>query len=71
LAVHPVVEVDEELCIGSGECVALAPKAFSLGASDLIVTVLGTAPHVDLDTLEDAAVSCPTGAIQIVRQESA
>lgn len=66
----PQVELDQELCIGSGECAALAPNAFSLEDANLTVTVLATAPETDLETLRDAEMSCPTGAIRIVLADS-
>jgi len=66
----PQVEIDKQLCIGSGECVALAPSAFSLEDANLTVTVLATAPETALDKLRDAEMSCPTGAIRIVPSDS-
>lgn len=57
------VEVDPELCIGSGNCVHLAPKAFELDADGVAVPVDPGA--VSDDRLRLAARSCPTGAIRV------
>ena len=60
------VEVDLSLCIGSGDCVLLAPTAFHLGDADPTVSVLPGAAHTDPEQLRDAEMSCPTGAIRLV-----
>jgi ferredoxin len=57
------VEVDPDLCIGSGNCVHLAPKAFELD-EDGIAAPTETAA-VSEDQLRLAARSCPTGAIRV------
>lgn len=60
------VEVDPDLCIGSGECVAIAPQAFLLGPTDSTASVLSSAASAELEMLQDAEMACPTGAIRIV-----
>jgi len=62
-------EVDPDLCIGSGECVAMAPQAFLLGPADSTVTLLQDAATVELELLRDAEMSCPTGAIRVVASD--
>ncbi len=55
------VRVDRDLCIGVGNCVAIAPTAFKLDEENKAV-VLEPA-SVDGDTLLEAAESCPVQAI--------
>lgn len=56
------VEVDVDLCIGSGDCERLAPGAFEL-VDD--VSVVRDPESVDEETLRRAERSCPTGAITV------
>jgi ferredoxin len=58
------VEVDRELCIGSGTCVRLAPGAFALDDEEISVVVDPDAAGED--KLRLAAEACPTDAIRIV-----
>lgn len=57
------VEVNPELCIGSGNCVHLAPNAFEL--DDDGVASPTNPEAVSEDQLRLAARSCPTGAIRV------
>jgi ferredoxin len=58
------VEVDPELCIGSGDCVDTAPDVFQLGPDDKAVVV--DPDGAPLDDVVDAARNCPTSAIRVV-----
>lgn len=62
------IDVDQDLCIGSGDCVRLVPAAFRLdeavGVSEAIASGVAT---TDLDRLIEAARGCPTQAIRVVR----
>ena len=55
------VKVDRELCIGVGNCVAIAPGVFKLDQQNKAVSA--EASSVDEQTLWDAAESCPENAI--------
>jgi ferredoxin len=55
------VKVDRELCIGVGNCVAIAPRVFKLDQQNKAVAA--DASLVDEQTLWDAAESCPEKAI--------
>ena len=55
------VRVDRELCIGVGNCVAIAPTVFELDAEDKAVVIDATL--VDDSILQEAAESCPALAI--------
>ena len=61
------VEVDRDLCIGVGNCVAFAPTVFQLDDKNK-ATVLDPS-SVDDDTLFEAAESCPENAIIIEDDE--
>ena len=60
------VRVDRDLCIGIGNCVAIAPTVFKLDDENKAI-VLDPA-SVD-DTLLEAAESCPENAIIIEDDE--
>ncbi|HET6448925.1 MAG TPA: ferredoxin [Conexibacter sp.] len=59
----PRVTVDPEMCIGSGNCVHLAPGGFALddeGVAEVVEPL-----SADPERLQLAARSCPTGAITV------
>jgi ferredoxin len=60
------VSVDPELCIGSGECVRILPRAFLLDDDENVSRPTADAATSDVDGLRDAARSCPTQAIRVV-----
>ena len=55
------VKVDRELCVGVGNCVAVAPKVFKL--DQMNKAVAAESSSVEEQTLWDAAQSCPEDAI--------
>ena len=59
------VRVDRARCIASKSCVHAAPEAFALDDQQL-ATVLDPAAE-PLESLIEAAESCPTGAISVFR----
>ena len=61
--------VDRHRCIGAGNCITVAPTAF-----DWIKGDLGKADVIDPDSVEaellrEAALACPTDAIEIEEVE--
>lgn len=62
------VVVDRELCIGSGNCVRLAPSVFVMGDDQIATVVEGGAAQAG--QLESAAASCPMAAILLDRNET-
>ena len=60
-------KIDRELCVGLGNCVAIAPTVFQLDGENKAV-VLDPA-SVDKQTLLDAAESCPRKAIIVEDDE--
>jgi ferredoxin len=57
------VRIDRDLCIGLGNCVAVAPTVFKLDKSNKAVVL--KPESVDEDTLMNAAESCPENAVII------
>jgi ferredoxin len=57
------LEIDRDLCIGSGTCVRLAPAVFALDEEEIAVVLDPDA--VDVSKLRLAADACPTEAIRI------
>ena len=60
------VSIDREKCVGSGNCVYLAPEVFSQSDDDGIVILLTETPFECLSTIvTEAALQCPSMAIRI------
>ncbi len=57
------VRIDRNLCIGLGNCVAVAPTVFKLDKSNKAVVI--KQESVDEDMLMSAAESCPENAVII------
>jgi len=55
------VRIDRDLCVGLGNCVAIAPSVFQLDKENKAI-ILNSAT-VDEDTLRMAAASCPEHAV--------
>lgn len=61
------VTVDADLCIGSGECARLVPAAFRIDETLGVSVPQAGAATADVESLLQAAQSCPTQAIRVVR----
>ena len=60
------VEIDEELCVGAGNCVFLAPEVFDQREADGIVVLLQRFPPPDQhENVRKAARMCPSKAIRV------
>ena len=57
------VEVDRDLCVGSGNCVQLSGGAIDLDDEGVATVVNGESASVD--KLRQAELACPTGAIAV------
>ena len=62
-----IVSIDQSRCIGAGNCVHIAPRAFQLDEENIAYLV--DPGSVEDDDLLDAAKSCPTDAIYLDTQE--
>jgi ferredoxin len=61
------VDVDHEVCCGSGLCAMKAPGVFDQREDDGIVVALTTEPaEADYDAVRAAAAACPTSAIHLM-----
>jgi ferredoxin len=65
------LQVDHDVCIGSGNCVLTAPDIFDQD-DDGIVSLLVPDPDADQDArIRDAVERCPSGALSLVEREPA
>lgn len=60
------VSVDQDKCIGSGQCVLLSSEVFDQRDEDGVVVLLNPNPPSELDdVVEEAAQVCPSLAISV------
>jgi ferredoxin len=60
------IEIDQEKCVGAGQCVLAAPEVFDQRDDDGIVELLDEAPPADQRARsQEAAQLCPAAAIVI------
>lgn len=58
------VEIDRSLCIGSGNCVNVAPEIFEIDDENLVRFTEET-PDIDRDRLVEACSLCPVDALKV------
>ncbi len=61
--------VDRHRCVGAGNCITIAPTAFDWVKGDLLKATVVDPSSVQEELLRDAALSCPTQAIEIEELE--
>jgi len=59
------VRVDPDLCVGTGDCVRLAPSAFRIDDQRGVSVPQPDAATIARELLEEAAFNCPTRAITV------
>ena len=59
-----MVQVDRDICMGSGMCVVYAGECFDIDAE--AKAVFTKAEGVSLDSVRIAVEACPTGALTLV-----
>ena len=60
------IEVDEDACVGAGQCVLAAPLVFDQREEDGIVELLrADVPPIERSTVEEAANRYPAVAIRV------
>ncbi len=64
---NPKVEVDQQMCIGSGNCVEVAEGVFQLNDEEKAEVVDPTAQPIDV--LREAEKQCPVAAITVEEDE--
>jgi ferredoxin len=57
--------VDPELCVGTAECVRLAPQAFEIDEDRGVSVPRPGAATTEIAVLQEAAFNCPTRAITV------
>jgi class 3 adenylate cyclase len=57
--------VDRHRCIGAGNCITIAPTAFDWHKGDFLKADVVDASSVEEELLREAALACPTQAIEI------
>lgn len=60
------IRIDRTLCIGSGNCVNLAPEIFAIDQENL-VTFKDETPDINQMRLVDACMVCPVDALSVER----
>ncbi len=59
------VQVDPDLCVGSGACEALAPDVFEVDEDGVLVVHRAEPADEDLPGVRDAVRACPTRALSL------
>lgn len=60
------IEVDEDLCVGGGQCVMAAPEVFDQRDEDGVVILLEENPPAEqLEMVQRAELLCPAAAIRV------
>ena len=60
------VIIDQDKCVGSGQCVLSAPDVFDQREEDGIVVLLAENPPAELaEAVREAAALCPALAIEV------
>ncbi|TMU98128.1 MULTISPECIES: ferredoxin [unclassified Streptomyces] len=63
------VEIDAPKCVGSGQCVLIAPEVFDQRDEDGIVVLLNERPAAELyGAARESAQVCPAAAIRLVEE---
>lgn len=58
------IRIDRDRCIGTGNCVAVAPEIFELGP-DRIVTLRPDARAIERERMIEACAVCPVEALRV------
>ena len=61
------IEVDRDLCIGSGDCVASEPAVFALDDEGKAIVL--DADAAEIDDIVEAARNCPVTAIFVIGED--
>jgi ferredoxin len=61
----PTVEVDRDICVGSGYCQRIAPAVFDIDQTGLAVVLAAHPTGTDVDAAREAERSCPSLAITV------
>ncbi len=59
------VQVDENMCEGTGICIEICPEVFDLNDDGLSSVKVDVVPEGLEDACQEAADKCPTNAIKV------
>ena len=59
------VTADREVCVGAGQCVFAAGEVFDQDEDGLVVVLQEHPGPAEHENAEEAALTCPSGAIHI------
>jgi ferredoxin len=62
------IHIDRTLCIGSGNCVNVAPEIFEIDETNLVAFTDDT-PDIEQDRLVEACTVCPVDALGATDEE--
>lgn len=63
------VSVDSDVCAGHGACVDICPEVFVIGPDGYSVVIVAEVPPEFVERVERAVEECPTGAIDLDRDD--
>lgn len=61
------VTIDAEKCQGHGRCALIAPVYFDVDESGMGLVLRDTVADADLADVQEATLSCPESAVQLVQ----
>ncbi len=64
------VRIDRGLCIGSGNCMKVAPEVFEFDDGS-VVALKENAPDIDRDRLVESCRVCPVDALTVLAKDGA
>ena len=64
------IKVNQEACIGCGACCAIAEELFDINDEGLSFAKVEEVNEEQKEACVDAMESCPTGAIEEVKEEN-
>jgi ferredoxin len=59
-----IARIDAAKCRGHGQCELIAPEVFALGDDDRGHVIVDTVPPGCAESVRDAVLMCPEGAIE-------
>ncbi|AXK34196.1 ferredoxin [Streptomyces armeniacus] len=65
------VDIEQERCVGAGQCVLISPEVFDQSDDDGLVKLRDASPAPELyGRIREAVMSCPAGVIRLVEAEA-
>lgn len=63
------LDINHDLCIGCGACVAVAPELIDMSDEQLAVVIVDIVKTEEIDTAKEAIECCPVDAVYEVKTE--